>query len=114
MLDLVKAAASRRSPKKLTPDGGEPCGAKRLLGGLGFNFVVGQRETRLVAVAGVLVQDAFGDGGVDGGERRIEEIAGRGGVPGGDGGAQTLHGTANAGAVGAIHFGALTRLYRAL
>jgi hypothetical protein len=46
---------------------GEPL----LLRGLGFDAVVGQGEARLVAIGGVFVQHAFGNGLVDGRHRGL-------------------------------------------
>src|SRR6266850_4996222 len=86
----------------------------RLLGGFGLESVVGDREARFVAVAGVFVKHALGDGLVNGGHRGVEKIARSAGVAGGDGGAQAAHQRADPGAVGAVHFGALTRLRRPL
>src|SRR6202158_4368508 len=85
-----------------------------LLSGLGFDAVVGQREARLVAIGGVLVQHVLGNGLIDCRHRGLQKIARSSGVAGGDGGAQTAHQRADAGAVGAVHFGAFTRLRRAL
>src|SRR6266850_3026960 len=87
---------------------------QKLLGGFGFDAVVGEGEARFVAVAGVFVEHALGDSLVDGGHRGVVEIARGGGVAGGDGGAQTAHQGADTGAVGAVHFGALTSLRRPL
>src|SRR6267378_2752455 len=86
----------------------------KLLISFGFYAVVGEREARLVAVAGVFVKHALGDGLVDGGHRGVEEIARSGGVAGGDGGAQAAHQRADPGAIGAVHLRALTRLRRPL
>src|SRR6267143_953110 len=90
--------------------GGEPL----LLRGLGFDAVVGQREARLVAVGGVLVQHVLGNGLIDCRHGRLQKIARSGGVAGGDGGAQTPHQSTHPGAVRAVDFGAFTRLRRAL
>src|SRR6266436_5679071 len=86
----------------------------RLLGSLGLAAVVSEAEAGFVAVAGVFVKHALGDGLVDGGHRGVEEIARSGRVAGGDSGTQTAHQRADPGAVGAVHFGALTRLRRPL
>src|SRR5271168_1133717 len=83
-------------------------------GGGGLDAVEGQREAGLVAVAGILVEDALGDGLIDGGKRGLQQIAGGGSVAGSDRGAQLLHEGADASAVGAVHTGALTRLRRTL
>src|SRR6267143_5169329 len=85
-----------------------------LLRGFGLEAVVGESEARFVTVAGVFVEHALGDGLVDGGHRGMEEIARGGGVASGYGSAQTAHQRADPGAVGAVHFGALTRLRRPL
>src|ERR1700686_4593840 len=65
--------------------------AEMLLRSLGLDAVEGEGEARLVTVASVLVQHALGDGLIDRGHRRMEKIAGGGGVSGGDGGAQAAH-----------------------
>src|SRR6266850_5537228 len=93
---------SKRSPSagllsgtKRKRTGRDACPTKssklRLLGGFGLESVVGQGEARFVAVGGVFVEHALGDGLVDGGHRGMDEIARSGGVSGGDGGAQTAH-----------------------
>src|SRR5467141_3469698 len=89
-------------------------GKPLLLRGLGFDAVVGQREARLVAVSGVLVQHALGNGLVDCRHHRMKKVARSSGVAGGDGGAQAPHQSADPCAVGAVDFGAFTRLRRAL
>src|ERR1700674_877478 len=85
-----------------------------LLGGFSLNRGEGQREARFVAVAGILVQHTLGDCLVDRGHRWMKKIARGGGVAGGDCRAQTPHQSADPGAVGTVHFGALTRLRRPL
>ena len=80
----------------------------------GFHSVVGQSEPRLIAVASVFVQHALGDGAIDGGHRGIEQIPGGSCIARGDGRAQALDQCADPGAVGAVHFGPLTRWRRAL
>src|ERR1700674_3283062 len=85
-----------------------------LLRGLCFDAVVGQREARLVAVGGVLVQHALGNGLVDCRHRGLKKIARSAGVAGGDGRAQPPDQRADRCSVGAVYFGALARLLRAL
>src|SRR5882762_3204228 len=89
-------------------------GRTLLLRGFRFDAVVGQREARLVAVGGVLVQHVLGNGLVDCRHRGLEKIARGSGVAGGDGRAQAPHQCADPRAVGAVYFGALKRLRRAL
>jgi hypothetical protein len=85
-----------------------------LLCGFRGEAVEGYREARLVAVAGVFVQHALGDGLVDRGHRGVKQIARGGSIGGGDGSAQAAHQRADAGAVRAVDVGALTRLRGAL
>ena len=87
---------------------------RKLLCGFGFGLVEGEGEAGFVAVGGVFVEHAFGNRLIDRGKRGIQKIGGRGDVTGGKGGAETAHGGANARAIGAIDFGALARLCRAL
>src|SRR5579884_2213294 len=91
-------------------------GARRgkLLCGLRAQFVKGQMEPRLVAVGGIFVQHALGDGPIDGRQGGRQQIARGGCVTGCQGGAESPDHGADAGAVGAVHFGALTSLGRAL
>src|SRR6266853_135367 len=89
-------------------------GKALLLRGFRFDAVEGQREARLVAVGGVLVQHVLGNGLVDCRHRGLKKIARGGGVSGGDGRAQTPHHRADASAVGAVDFGALKSLRRTL
>ena len=84
------------------------------LGLRGFDSIERNRETRFVAVAGVFVQHAFADGAIDRRHRWLEKIPSSRGIAGGDGGAQALHQRAHTGAVGPVHFRALTSLRRAI
>src|SRR5882762_158286 len=107
-----KERAGRGPPlqKPTRSKAGEPL----LLRGLGFDAVVGQREARLVAVSGVLVQHALGNGLVDCRHHGMKKVARSSGVAGGDGRAQAPHQSADPGAVGTVDFGAFMRLRRAL
>src|SRR6266480_3022115 len=89
-------------------------GKSLLLRGFRFDAVVGQRETRLVAVGGVLVQHVLGNGLIDCRHRGLQKIARGGGVACGDRGAQSAHHRPDAGAVGAFDLGALKGLRRPL
>src|ERR1700730_955500 len=89
-------------------------GRTLLLRGFRFDAVEGQREARLVAVGGVLVQHVLGNGLVDCRHRGLKQVARRGGVSGGDGRAQAPHQRADPRTVGAVDLGALAGLLRAL
>src|SRR6267142_1425679 len=123
VLNRYAGREAERSPRQKRGQAGMPVPQEhqksrlwkpKLLGDFGFDAVVGEGEARFVAVAGVFVEHALGDGLVDGGHRGVQEIARGGGVAGSNGGAQTAHQRADPGAVGAVHFGALTRLRRPL
>src|SRR5690242_2500269 len=88
--------------------------ASLLRGSFSLDGVISQRQARLVAVAGVLMQHALRYGLIDGGHGGMEEIARRGRVTGSNGGAEAAHHGADARAVDAVHFRALTSLRRAL
>src|SRR6266446_4247877 len=112
MTEKINKRASNevRCPPKMirtAKNTGRSACATRLLGGLGLHLVEGEAEARLVAVGGVLVENALGDGLIDRRKRGIQKIGCRGDVAGGNGGA-------NARAVGTIDFGPLARLRRAL
>src|SRR5882672_10739602 len=84
-----KEGRAEDGPKQRKRTGRDACPTKssklRLLGGFGLEAVVRQGEARFVAVAGVLVEHALGDGLVNGRHRGVQEIAGSGGVAGGNG-----------------------------
>ena len=108
------AKAGTNRLQKLRENWNQSRRPKLLGGGLGLGLVEGQSEARLVAIRGVLVEHALGDGLIDGGHRGVQESGSGGGVAGGNGGAQTLHGGTHAGAVRLIDGGAFARLDGAL
>lgn len=81
-----------------------------LLGRFRFEPVIGQRQSRLVAVAGILVQYALGDRAVNRRHCRMQQIAYGRGIACGDRRTHALHKAADARAVCAIHLSALARL----
>ena len=81
---------------------------------LGLQRVAGQRKTGFVAISGILGEDAFGNGTVNGGNGRREQLACRSSIAGIDRTAQRFdHGT-NASAVRAVHRRTRERLRGAL
>src|SRR6266404_8632874 len=103
-----------RSKRGKVPACKSKSGRTLLLRGFRFDAVEGQREARLVAVGGVLVQHVLGNGLIDCRHGGLQKIARSGGVASSDGGAQTPHQSTDPGAVRAVDFGAFTRLRRAL
>ena len=81
-----------------------------LLGRFRLKPVIGQRQTRLVAVAGILVQHALGDRAVNRRHCGMQQITYGRRISSGDRCAHALHETADARAIRAIYISALARL----
>src|SRR5437588_379416 len=92
--------------KRKRPLLGRPCHGKTpgpeeqlLLRRLSFDGVIGKGQARFVAVAGVFVQHALGNGLINGGHGGMEQVASRGRVACSDSRTQTAHHGAHAGSI---------------